>query len=412
MNSDILQNSEDNQDQTLQNIKMLQNMEKDLYKQLEAAPTTSESVNVTSPSIKCANDYGGPNSQYTCKTDRPYCSGYAANQHWGNCVTEAVGLRCVADYGKTDACCGQDGSDIASSYQCRSEAPTCSGYVKSQKYGTCTSPDPSAEQEKIIQKINELSEMRIALFKNMTQMYGNMQNNVSNSRTDLVDQMTVVGVVEEELNNSKANLNKLTNAKNNKVRMVEINTYYSKRYSAHAGVMKLLILICLPLLILAILKKKKLVPGNVATGISSVIIIIGAFLFIRRVWDLSRRDNMNYDEYQWFFDPSAQAPTVYQYDMAQLGKLGGKAKAEVGAMQGEAQNVATSLGLGCVGEACCSPGMTFDKDSEKCVESVSKETFQNGQLNETSFIEPNDSVCLQPTNSVVKPFSAVAYASV
>ena len=160
--------------------------------------------------------------------------------------------------------------------------------------------------------------MRIALFKNMTQMYGNMQNNVSNSRTDLVDQMTVVGVVEEELNNSKANLNKLTNAKNNKVRMVEINTYYSKRYSAHAGVMKLLILICLPLLILAILKKKKLVPGNVATGISSVIIIIGAFLFIRRVWDLSRRDNMNYDEYQWFFDPSAQAPTVYQYDMAQL----------------------------------------------------------------------------------------------
>ena len=418
MNVSTLQNSEDNQTQMLQNIAALQDMEKDLYKQLETAPTTSvntTSDNVTSPAIKCAFDNGDPSAsgdpQYICKTDRPYCSGYAANQHWGNCVTEAVGLGCAADYGKTDACCGQDG-DVGTSYQCRSEAPTCSGYVKDQKYGTCTSPDPSVEQEKIIQKINELSEMRISLFKNMTNMYGNMQDNVANSRTDLVDQMTVVGVVEGELDNAKANLNKLTNAKNNKMRMTEINTYYGKRYSAHAGVMKILIMICIPLLILAILKKKSLIPSRIANGVSGFIIIVGAIILIRRIWDLSRRDNMNYDEYNWVFNATNQGPTVYQYDMAQFGKAGKAAKSEVGTLQSDAQNVAGSLGLGCVGASCCSDGMTFDETSEKCVESVSKETFQNGQFNKTSFIAPNDSVCLQPTNSVVRPFSAVDYASV
>ncbi len=321
MNVSTLQNSEENQTQMLQNISALQDMEKNLYKQLEAAPPSTSST-------------------------------------------------------------------------------------------TGDTTNPSLEQEKIIQKINEISEMRIALFKNITNMYGNMQSNVANSRTDLVDQMTVVGVVEGELDNAKANLHKLTDAKNSKVRMAEINTYYGKRYSAHAGVMKILILICIPLLILAILKKKSLIPGRIANGVSGFVIVVGAIVLIRRMWDLSRRDNMNYDEYQWFFDPASQSPTVYQYDAAQLAKLGNTARAEAGTLQNDAQNVASSLGLGCVGAACCSPGMTFDKTSEKCVENVSKETFQNGQFNKTSFIAPNDSVCLQPTNSVVKPFSAVDYASV
>jgi hypothetical protein len=365
MNVSTLQNSEDNQAQMLQNIAALQDMEKDLYTQLEAAPPA------------------------TSTTDQ----------------------QCGADYGKTDACCGQDGN-VATSYQCPSTASTCSGYVKNQKWGSCSSPDPSVEQEKIIQKINELSEMRIALFKSLTNTYGNMQSNVANSRTDLVDQMTVVGVVEQELDNAKSNLNRLTDAKNNKVRMSEINTYYGKRYSAHAGVMKILIMICVPLLILAILRKKNLVPANIVNGVSGLIIIVGAIVLIRRIWDLSMRDNMNYDEYQWEFDPAAQAPSVYQYDMAQLGKLGVAAKAEVGTIQDQAQNVASSLGLGCVGAACCSPGMTFDETSEKCLENVSTEAFQNGQFNKTSFIAPNDSVCIQPANSVVVPFSAVDYASV
>ena len=155
-----------------------------------------------------------------------------------------------------------------------------------------------------------------------------------------------------------------------------------------------------------------MIPGKIANGVSGFIIIVGAIVFIRRVYDLSRRDNMNYDEYQWFFDPNATGPTVYQYDMAQLGRARASAKAEVGTLQSEAQNIAGSLGLGCVGASCCSDGMTFDETSEKCIENVSTETFQNGQFNKTSFIAPNDSVCLQPTNSVVRPFSAVDYASV
>ena len=78
------------------------------------------------------------------------------------------------------------------------------------------------EQEKIIKRINELSEMRMNMFKSLTGMYDSLLQNVSETRVGLVDQITVVGVVENELNNAKSNLNNLQDAKNNKIRMVII----------------------------------------------------------------------------------------------------------------------------------------------------------------------------------------------
>ena len=39
---------------------------------------------------------------------------------------------------------------------------------------------------------------------------------------------------------------------NNKLKLVEINTYYGKSYNAHVDVMKTIVFTCLPILILAI----------------------------------------------------------------------------------------------------------------------------------------------------------------
>ena len=225
------------------------------------------------------------------------------------------------------------------------------------------------EQEKIIKRINELSEMRMNMFKSLTGMYDSLLQNVSETRVGLVDQITVVGVVENELNNAKSNLNNLQDAKNNKMRMVEINTYYGQRYQAHTSVMKLIIMITIPLLILAILRKKQLIPSSIASGLTTIILIIGGFLFIRRVYDLYTRDNMNYDEYNWKFDPSKTTPTVYEYDREHL--KGTKIRDE---LRNAADNLANNIGLGCVGASCCSRNMTYNKNTHKCVEDASSTT--------------------------------------
>ncbi len=270
----------------------------------------------------------------------------------------------------------------------------------------------AATQNKLVKRINELSEMRISLFKTLSDMYDSLQNSVAETRVDLVDQMTVVGIVENELNHAKANLNSLESAKNNKMRMVEINTYYGQRYQAHTGVMKLIIMITVPLLILAILNKKGLIPSNIANGLTTLILIVSAILFIRRIMDLSSRDNMNYDEIDWKFNPDAISPTVYEYDKQQL--TGTQIESDV---QNAAQNLATNIGLGCIGASCCSKDMTYNHSTNKCVENTTstQEGFQVQQSNDTSYVVTNDNVCPWGKNStVIKSFSPSSdnYASV
>lgn len=273
---------------------------------------------------------------------------------------------------------------------------------------SATSGDTAAQQP-IIDKINELSDMRIGLFKSLTSMYDQLQNSVAETRVDLVDQMTVVGVVEHELNNAKANLNKLQDTRHSRMRLVEINTYYGKRYEAHAGVMRLLIFICVPLLILAILGKKGIISGNIANTLTLIVIVIGVFVLGRRLIDLYYRSNMNYDEYTWDFDPTNMNPTVYEYDKAQLQGTDIKK-----AIQDDAKALAAGVGLGCIGQSCCSDGMSFDEKKNKCVEILDKDSFVSGQLNTTSFIAPSSVVCpWGGRGTTVKAFSPAGnYATV
>ena len=60
-----------------------------------------------------------------------------------------------------------------------------------------------SEQTQIINKINELSSMRMNLYLSMKDMYLFLQTNVSDTRNSLVNDLTNIGVVECELNNAK-----------------------------------------------------------------------------------------------------------------------------------------------------------------------------------------------------------------
>jgi hypothetical protein len=264
------------------------------------------------------------------------------------------------------------------------------------------------EQGIIIKKINELSQLRINLFKTLSNTYDSVQSSIANSRVNLVDQLTAVGVVENELNNAKKQLNQLETNKHDKMRMVEINTYYGKRYKAHTQVAKKLIFICIPLLILAILKKKDLIPPfipeMVIYGISALIILAGGYSLIRTMLDINSRDNMDFDEYNWGFDPTSMKPSLYENDTSQTG---GAPKD----LLGDAQTFAMGLGLGCVGASCCSEGMTYDENIKKCIKNVAKETFVTGQLTQGVFNGSNDVVYIGKRGEP-EPYSAgVQFAS-
>jgi len=219
------------------------------------------------------------------------------------------------------------------------------------------------EQEEIIERIGELDDIRSNLYSNMNDMYKNIQSNVAQNRSELVNQMVTSGIVENELNNAKASFQALEDNRNNKLRMVEINNYFGSRYREYSKLMKHVVYFCIPVLILAFLARKELVPLNIANGLISLIIAIAIIVLGRRVYDLGMRDNMNFDEYNWYFNPNnVLLDEADEDDINNHPDFFSKKDDEA------SRNFFSNLeGGACVGEECCGPNMKYSKSKKKCV---------------------------------------------
>ena len=205
----------------------------------------------------------------------------------------------------------------------------------------------SGEKDKIVNKIAEISQMRVNLYANLKEIYAFFQKNVSSSRTTLAEQMMAIDIVENELKESKRKLQILEEEKYNKLRLVEINTYYGKQYNAHASLMKTIVVICIPIFILSILKNRGLLPSRIASAIIAIIIFIGVILIIRQIIDMSNRDNMNYDEYDWYFN-AADAPSD-------------------NTTSSTTEDPWAVPSMVCVGAQCCNQYSTYDSTQNICV---------------------------------------------
>ena len=246
-----------------------------------------------------------------------------------------------------------------------------------------------AEQTQVINKINELSTMRMNLYMSMKDMYLFLQTNVSDTRNNLVNDLTNVGVVEGELNNAKTQLKVLEKERYDKLRMVEINTYYSDRYQAHTNVMKLVIFTCIPILIIALLANKELIPSSVSSIAIGVVAAIGLIYIIYSMVDISKRDNMNFNEYKGPSSGSTSDKDTEGEDYSDV--------------FGDDNQDSSSASEPCVGKDCCTGGMVFNKQTQRCQDVT--ESMVGSQLIKGSMGMANDNVSLKGDSSVVMPFS-------
>jgi len=210
--------------------------------------------------------------------------------------------------------------------------------------------------QSLITTIQSLSDARVAMFQTLSAQANSLQTDIANSRVDVISQLTLLNVVEDQLAQAKSSINVLQGKNDSKKRMVDVNTYYGQRYDAQSKLMQLIILICAPLLILFILKKKSLIPPMISNYAIGITIAVGAIFVIRTMWDINTRSNMNFDEYDWKYEsPDSQVPTVMDYNKAHLFNFDNPIKTLVG-----------NLGL-CVGSDCCANGLYFDKTKQKCM---------------------------------------------
>ncbi len=113
---------------------------------------------------------------------------------------------------------------------------------------------------------------------------------------------------------------------NNKKKMVQLNTYNEKQYASYLNVLKYFTIYCVILLILGILRKRFILSPRFTNILSLGLVIVGGIHLYILIADINARNNMNFDEYDWTFDPSKQSDPnkldTNLHDSAEDNKMG------------------------------------------------------------------------------------------
>ena len=211
------------------------------------------------------------------------------------------------------------------------------------------------QQESIIEKMNQISNMRINLYQTLSGVNNYYQSALNSSVGTLQEQTLAIGIVESELNKAKERLNRLEEEKNNKIRLVEINSYFGDKYTEHSQLMKIIIFSLIPIIIISFLYTKGILPKTIYVILIIIISLICAYFFWKKFASIIMRDNMNYQEYNFSFDPSSISSATTTTTTSDPWQ--------------------TSLGFGsCIGKSCCSTGLTYDTSLNRCVVADSSTT--------------------------------------
>ena len=202
----------------------------------------------------------------------------------------------------------------------------------------------SSDKNDIINKINDLSSKRDKLYADMKQMSIDINKQNQGASNNYKNQLAVVNIAEKQLNKEKERLKILNAEKYNKLRMVEINTYYSKKYEALGSITIIVISFFLIAFVINYLTSIGIIPASLADTVNPILIGIGLFILLMAYFDILKRSKFNFDEYS-FMKPD---------DSSSSGD------SEIGIWP------EPDLGS-CVGETCCSEGTTYDEQSDTCV---------------------------------------------
>lgn len=210
------------------------------------------------------------------------------------------------------------------------------------------------EKDILINRINQLAQIRTNLYENSRDLFAFYTANINDARSTLGQEVSAIKILETELNEAKERFNSIQNQKNDKLRLVQINTYFGKRYNAQKEIMQVIFFTCIAVFILLLIKNKfGVIPNNVSLLLVGIILAIGIVILVYKIIDFSNRDTMNFDEYNWKFDKKTAPMDINKNPSAK---------------------VPWTYGLTCVGSQCCDSNSEYNPSLNICVPKVTSIT--------------------------------------
>lgn len=371
MNVSNAQSSED----IVHGLQTLQNLEKQLHNEL------NQSLIQNTISMVTENIYVGPSSEKTKLVDLPSNISFTKVSEIGYVPSGSKMITSGTNYTTKLSKNGDmqqlevTGGDQGWSDQLYLKG---SGYLGSPQEISKGSMTKKSQGE-LIEKINQVSNARVAMFKSLNQMYDNSVRSSVNSRNDLVHQITALKMVEDELKNAKGHIDMLKTERDNKLRMAELNMFESDKYDAYVKFMKLILFVALPSIAIFFLLRIKffkspesnsgfrLILKDLLIIVMCAILVYGTYRIIVSAYDLSIRNNMNFNSYDFDFQ-NGGGQSLIQYDEAADKQIASELKADFSDVKRGLTTAGKTLeDAGCVGEECCGPNTTYNKKTDKCI---------------------------------------------
>lgn len=168
-----------------------------------------------------------------------------------------------------------------------------------------------------------------------------------------IQNSTSKSLVENESNQVDERIEQLQQDKVSSVRMLEINNYFTERTKAYNQLIRIVCGLIILIIILTTLIKKQLIPSNISNLVLFVVILISIIIILSKLFDIFRRDNMDFNDYNFIDYIKANDPSVIEYNARQLGLLDIEGKFDINT---------------CIGASCCSEaGLVYDESIDKCV---------------------------------------------
>ena len=133
-------------------------------------------------------------------------------------------------------------------------------------------------------QIDNLTKLRTNIFNTIKANYGITQSDYNIQRKSYAQQLVALQIIENDLTNTSRKLADSLLIRDNAERMVGVNNYYTRRYEAHADIMKNIVFYCGIIIFVIFLMKM----GVIGDMISSLLIIaalcFGIIIVGKKVW--------------------------------------------------------------------------------------------------------------------------------
>jgi ABC-type multidrug transport system fused ATPase/permease subunit len=192
-----------------------------------------------------------------------------------------------------------------------------------------------------------IQDTRTNLINALSSINAYYSQNLMGSSQTLEQQTNAVAIMDKEMEQAKKRLAYINEQKENKLRVVEINQYYSASYAEWTHLVKILIITIVAFaIVINITTYFPILPSEVYSLLMFIITIISLYYIFMTITSIYSRDKMVYDEYNWNFNINS-APKMATGTFTNSFKL-------------------PSM-MSCVGENCCQDGTLWNKDIGKCI---------------------------------------------